>query len=468
MKMATDGDASGAPGSQADESMVEPMIVRVIELAGHHKQDNKELLVYFADDLKEIALTVMSADGEKPGNPMLSLARQCYLQATTHEGILHCDRYFSDLPQGHDLSSRTDCKSQCKTTIEQRWILLWSEALHNCPGPALFEPHLSPLFSSFDFGLDKIPRYLFRTYDRKSFGRSDEDVMASPASKDGLLNSKLDIFSLNKDLAMSIVDRHMNPWFVKDYWRQPPDNFMSWTSSLLYAVQYALYRRYHHGCTSEEIKICVIDTTAFQKGQFIHAKRLLKAYYDRVKRVDMRQSFSTRLLVYIYQNGEFLSQGALSHQSKSCVMSLAGLERSGLYSLYPELAIVEGQSKWAVTTAHLRKLWTEQYISTYEELETALLLARACFVGFDVLDLAIMVLSFRRRKLKQVTCGEKLLLLYTHMQFLMINLQRGVRNLLRGLRETYLTGAVSHRKFGNTWLPWTYSSLCHRYPMSQQ
>jgi len=93
------------------------------------------------------------------------------------------------------------------------------------------------------------------------------------------------------------------------------------------------------------------------------------------------------------------------------VTSLAALEESGLYSLYPEFAVPHRQAKWAITTAHLRKLWIEQRVfsSTYKELEVALSLARTCFVGFNVLEIAIIFLSFKRRKLKRVRGGKRIL-----------------------------------------------------------
>ncbi|KAL2848191.1 hypothetical protein BJY01DRAFT_262766 [Aspergillus pseudoustus] len=383
------------------------MVSELIESANHHKQDNCAVLSYFADDVKRIALEILSGGEERQEYQILNLARRCHQQAIADGGLLHCDRFFNHVRQEKisvPISTRSaDPNIKYEATVNQGWINFWNEALCNCPAPVLFKPHASPLFSSRDFQLDKVPRYLFRTFDRKSFGRTDENIVASPASEIRTVSSKFDIFSLDTDLAMSIVDRHMNPWRVKDYDKHAPDNLMSWTSSLLYAVQYALYRRHHYGCASDEIKICVADTTKFDRGQFVHARRLLQAYYDLVRQADMRQNFDTRLLVYIYQNGEYLSQGTLYHAGRSCVISLAALEESGLYSLYPEFAVPHRQAKWAITTAHLRKLWTEQHVSsTYRELEVALSLARTCFVGLNVLEIAIIFLSFKRRKLKRV------------------------------------------------------------------
>lgn len=109
-----------------------------------------------------------------------------------------------------------------------------------------FNPTANPLFEKFNFDLERPPRFLFRTFDHKSSGRSDDRVIASPAAKYGLPRHTKDIFTLDSDTAISIVDKHLNPWLRKNSTDTDPyrdDNFMSWTTSLLYAVQYAYYRR---------------------------------------------------------------------------------------------------------------------------------------------------------------------------------------------------------------------------------
>ncbi|KAK1139402.1 hypothetical protein N8T08_000765 [Aspergillus melleus] len=377
--------------------MVDSIISNLLALADSYRQQTQVLLSYFMPELRRIAKGVLSDPECEDECRLLIIARQCHRQAIAWDGALNCARYFCFLSEssqdqplarsaqrteivdhgaplnvespGVSLHSIGGQEAEGRRRVEQMWIKLWTDILRNSPGPILFDPPTSPLFSSFDFHLDATPRYLFRTFDPKSFGKSDEEVVASPASESRTVNSRIDILSQEEDFAMSVVDRHMNPWRVKDYTSQQPDNLMSWTSSLLYAIQYAFYRRYHHGCSSKDIKICVVDTRKFLRGQFIHAKRLLQAYYTLVKRADMRQSFDLRLLVYIYQNGEYLSQGQLSHKERSRVISLAQLEESGLYSLYPEFADVRRHTKWAVTTAYLRQLWTMEQITTYKELE---------------------------------------------------------------------------------------------------
>ncbi|KAI9041128.1 uncharacterized protein KD926_007398 [Aspergillus affinis] len=405
--------------------MVDNTISDIIALGGGYREYNQELLFYFLPEIRRIAEAVLADPECAEECELLGITRQCYRQAMASDGALNCARYFC--PFNESTADRASAQSAERTEIvehgialnieslrvglhsigrqetegrqrtQQMWIGLWTEILRNSPGPILFDPPASPLFSSFDFHLDEIPRYLFRTFDPKSFGRSNEEVMASPASESRTVNSRIDILSQDGDYAMSVVDRHMNPWRVKDYASQQPDNLVSWTSSLLYAIQYAFYRRYHHGCTAKNVKICVVDTQDFTRGQFIHAKRLLQAYYGLVKRADLRQYFDLRLLVYIYQNGEYLSQGLINHRGRSRVISLAQLEESGLYSLYPEFADGHRHTKWAVTTAYLRQLWTVEQITTYEEIKRAIKLARNCFAGFRVLDIVVILLCFKER-----------------------------------------------------------------------
>ncbi|OJJ43875.1 hypothetical protein ASPZODRAFT_135909 [Penicilliopsis zonata CBS 506.65] len=377
---------------------VDDVVSRLLGLAGSSSRKPIEsLLSYFDREIRRIAEAILDTSEEhgKDGESVLLLmARKCLQQATQNDGVLQYHQYVAE-KETHENGNQS-----IGSTGELEWTTFWKETVKNCPGPILFHPPASPTFHSFDFHLDQTPRYLFRTFDPKSSGHSDDEVVSSPASENRLVSSKMDILSLDDDHAFALVNLHMNPWRCKTKPHPNPDNLMSWTSSLLYAVQYALYRRYHYGCSSEEIKICVIDTGDFPRGQFVHAKRLLQAYYHFLHRKDMRDNFDTRLLVYIYQNGEYLSQGRVRHGGRSCVVSLARLEAAGLYSLYPELADPCGHVQWGVRTANLRSMWANQEFSTYKELHTALTMARSCFHSFQQLDLAAILLSFKRRELQ--------------------------------------------------------------------
>jgi hypothetical protein len=93
-----------------------------------------------------------------------------------------------------------------------------------------FNPTANPLFENFNFDLERPLRSLFRTFDHKSSGHSDDKVIASPAAKFGLPHHAKDIFSLDSDVAMSIVDKHLNLWLRKNSTDSAPyhdDNFVS-------------------------------------------------------------------------------------------------------------------------------------------------------------------------------------------------------------------------------------------------
>lgn len=280
-----------------------------------------------------------------------------------------------------------------------------------------FNPTANPLFKNFNFDLERPPRFLFRTFDHKSSGHSDDRVIASPAAKFGLPHRAKDIFSLDSEVAISIVDKHLNPWLRKNSTDSDPyhdDNFMSWTTSLLYAVQYAYYRRSRYGCSLDQIKICVVDVSMFPPGQFIRSCNLLQAYHGLGRSDGMQNLYSTTLLVYMYTFGEYLSQGHLVHRrycertqkQSSSVISMACLEQNGIYTLYPELSDPAGHGVWALRTIQLRKLWhgeDDEAISSTEELRAAVKLAITWFKdSSDPMGLAIYLLSFKKRRFRNV------------------------------------------------------------------
>jgi hypothetical protein len=135
---------------------------------------------------------------------------------------------------------------------------------------------------------------------------------------------------------------------------------MSCTSSLLFAIQYAIWRRHNFGCDSADIKICVVDTRRFPHGQFVHDRWLLQAYrhIDEREGEKKRDFFRFRLDDERYYNGEYLSQGSVNHAGRSCMVSWKSLEEYGLYDLYPEFADEEGAKTWVKRALELRKGWS--------------------------------------------------------------------------------------------------------------
>ncbi|SRR6266536_1548119 len=168
---------------------------------------------------------------------------------------------------------------------------------------------------------DQTPHYLFRTYAPKSNGCSTEIDIKSAAVCSG--KDDRDLFSLDRETAASMLDGHT--------WKNlESDNLMSWTSSSLFAVQHGIYRKAtDFGSPNlSVIRICVLDTRKVDRGSFLPAVALLKAYGIP----------STGKLRHEYYHGEYLSQGTLEVWHKSASTSLEALICRGLHDLFPPFA----------------------------------------------------------------------------------------------------------------------------------
>lgn len=79
----------------------------------------------------------------------------------------------------------------------------------------------------------------------------------------------------------------------------------SWTSSLLFAIQYAIYRCDRFRLSPSDVSICVLDPADFPRGQFMRDMTLIRAYREHI----VSEFFDFRLNRDDYNNGEHLSQG---------------------------------------------------------------------------------------------------------------------------------------------------------------
>ncbi|KAJ5392772.1 hypothetical protein N7465_011746 [Penicillium sp. CMV-2018d] len=128
---------------------------------------------------------------------------------------------------------------------------------------------------------------------------------------------------------------------------------------------------------------------------------LLRAYRE-APEVDekMRSFFNFRLKSAYYDNGEYLSQGVLHHTGRSSVVSLAQLIQAGLHDLYPQFADPAAMGKWTNRVGSLRSRWSFEQTTTQRDIQKAVEIARACFESFDAPDVALLLLSFKNRKLR--------------------------------------------------------------------
>lgn len=220
--------------------------------------------------------------------------------------------------------------------------------------------------------LDNVPRYLFRVASPNSDGETDENWVRSESAKENCPSSREDIFSELSDSKRGDVAQILNlhlRWSVKCEWvrwfkdGKLEDNFMSWTSSLLFALQYIYYR--HLGARDEssldEIKLYVIDTTRFPRGTFLRDLDLIHAFhqFDYPPERNLTALQSLRNSGYYF--GEYLSQGSLKIANKCQVVPGARFfDDSRLCRLQPDfnklnsLAPTNGKLEWAKEVRRLR------------------------------------------------------------------------------------------------------------------
>lgn len=128
------------------------------------------------------------------------------------------------------------------------------EILNFAPGPnhEAWGERLKPSF-------DQTPRYLFLVYDEASSGTTNADYVSSRLADLGSLDCRHNMLDQTTKEAAIILNRHLN-WKKS---QQDEDNLVSWSSSLLFTLQYALYRhrKRSKGRSAHNVHIIIIDTT---------------------------------------------------------------------------------------------------------------------------------------------------------------------------------------------------------------
>ncbi|KAL2037216.1 hypothetical protein N7G274_010079 [Stereocaulon virgatum] len=120
-----------------------------------------------------------------------------------------------------------------------------------------------------------IPRYLFRVFTPKSCGMTDTSCTRALDASYAPEKSRVDIFARqDKEQMASMLYRHLR-------WKEgSEDNFVSWTSSLLFALIYIfhLHANDRDGSAFDNIFLCTIDTTKVPKEVFLLNLDLIEAY----------------------------------------------------------------------------------------------------------------------------------------------------------------------------------------------
>ncbi|KAL2782331.1 hypothetical protein BJX66DRAFT_345955, partial [Aspergillus keveii] len=408
--------------TQALGDAVERYFVSYVTSLARPGEMVQTLLLHFDHEIVMITRDVLDSTSDEKHIPREILER-CYGQALDSSGTLHADNYFISLgeaslgrPYGSDYHREAyyepqnllelnkgygeDQLAQYKREAEQErsekeeWIGFWVHALSQCPqGPTLFYP---PAGRRPECNLAEVPHYLFRAFDHKSSGRNNQNIIASTESiTTRWEHSRVDLLSRPDEEAAKMLDRHLDKPCFND--KDNADNLMSWSSSLLFVIQYAIWRCQHGGSDPAQVLICMVDTGEFPRGQFARDMSLIKAYRDNRR----ARIFEFRLEQIDYDNGEYLSQGTLYHSGRSCVVSLAQLIQAGLHDLYPELSNPDAKERWAKRVKELRSIWSVEHVSREIEIQRALKIAGKCFQRYNTTDVALLLLSFKPRKLRE-------------------------------------------------------------------
>lgn len=254
------------------------------------------------------------------------------------------------------------------------------------------------------FGQNDVPRYLFRVYSPSTAGQTTDSYVTPPASTCGRAEKTRDIFRLPPAEAAIRLNEHLRWWPS----HESKCNLMSWTSSLLFALQYGLRRHNtdHDKSELSQISLLMLDTRGFPIGTFIKDVEIMEVFaqytdFNQTKNLD--DFFQFRKSDRGYYFGEYLTQGRIDIRGRCIVTNMQRLIDAGLFELRPELKDKSRWREWANRVVDLRKLFKapqDTPTTTHTEVRKAITVAGACFGnGWDI-PVAIMLLALKRRQTK--------------------------------------------------------------------
>ncbi|MBE3047146.1 hypothetical protein IMZ48_32410 [Candidatus Bathyarchaeota archaeon] len=261
-----------------------------------------------------------------------------------------------------------------------------------------------------EFRMGNTPRYLFRIHAPPSAGTTTTSYVIPPASGCDDPGLRADIFSLPPVRAAELLHNH-SIWLPS---HEDECNFTSWTSSLLFALQYGFYR--HRGDTMKirsqlsKISLMVIDTRGLPAGTFVKDVEIMRAITSDLSAGegdDLRQFLDFRenpRRSGRYYFGEYLSQGDLGLEGRCAQTSMTKLKRFRLFDLQPGFEDQEGWTLWAKRVIALRKpfeqlgLFSDVPPTDRRQIRRAIVLASACFGDRFAVPVAAMLLALQPRK----------------------------------------------------------------------
>lgn len=242
----------------------------------------------------------------------------------------------------------------------------------------------------------EIPTYLFRLTAPATNGTTTDSHVCPPDPR------KKNLLDLRSCDAANRLYRHLEP--VPGH--ENGCNFMSWSSSILFLIQYAFYRSttWWTDENFNDIKLLVIDTGKLPKGVFVKDLDLLRDL-NMVCNCDYHQDLKSlvKLRNGDHYFGEYLTQGSLDLFKGECMqVNFQEMVDLGLFELLPaELKDERNWTKWAkpvVWSRHPLYYQKTAPSASEDEVHAAISIAKTLFRGPWSLPVATMLLGLKPRQ----------------------------------------------------------------------
>ncbi|KAK4068010.1 hypothetical protein Trihar35433_6570 [Trichoderma harzianum] len=219
--------------------------------------------------------------------------------------------------------------------------------------------------------LPDTPRYLFRVFSDASEGENSSKCMKSV---DAVNKTFEDIFARDPLTVALTLNEHLR-WQKKKSYGDP---FISWTTSLLNAIQYAIYKHKKESTKLSAISLCIVDTTLFPNGVFMEDLDLIEKFIDKghaynwgnrgLDNLGQLRNKQHQTYSGVYYFGEYLSQGQTNIEGRSCTVTCDKIINSNLFAFMPQFEdeLEDKSLLWANTVIKLRQPF---YITEQEEMK---------------------------------------------------------------------------------------------------
>jgi hypothetical protein len=209
------------------------------------------------------------------------------------------------------------------------------------------------------------------------------------------------LLDLNGCIAADRLYRHFD-W---ERGHQATCNFMSWSSSLLFLIQYAFFRytRWQHK-SFDDIRLLIVDTRKLPKGTFAKDMDLLEELNTGCKcRFHKRLNGFLKLRNGRYYFGEYITQGTLDiFDGEGIQVNFQRMMNLGLDELLPnELKHEENWEDWPRTVVSARGSFCDPNdipLASEDEFHAAITIANDLFGGPWSVPIAAMLLGLKPRQ----------------------------------------------------------------------